>query len=91
MSVKRFLDTNVLFYACDSSDAAKQQTALALISETASRGEGVISTQVLGEFFHATAIRRKLLTSEEAERAVLAFEAALIVAAVEPRLVTEAI
>jgi len=91
MSVKRFLDTNILVYACDSSDAAKQQTALALISTVGSSGEGVISTQVLGEFFHATVIRRKLLAAEEAERAVLAFELALIVAAVEPRLVTDAI
>ena len=55
------------------------------------RGEGVISAQVLGEFFHATVIRRKLLTSEEAERAVLAFHAALIVAPIEPGLVAAAI
>ncbi|MEQ1858667.1 MAG: PIN domain-containing protein [Chthoniobacteraceae bacterium] len=91
MSVRCFLDTNVLVYACDSSDAGKQQAALALIAELSARGEGVISTQVLGEFFHATAIRRKLLASEEAERAVLAYQAALIVAAIEPTLVAEAI
>ena len=46
---------------------------------------------MLGEFFHATVIRRKLLTAEEAERAVLAFQAALIVVAIEPRLVADAI
>ena len=91
MSVKCFVDTNVLVYACDSSDPAKQQTALTLVAEVASRGEGVISTQVLGEFFHATVIRRKLLASDEAERAVLAFQAALIVAAIEPKLVADAI
>src|SRR5436190_16131750 len=84
MSVKCFLDTNVLVYSCDSSDARKQQAALGLISSAASRGEGVISAQVLGEFFHATVIRRKLLASEEAERAVLAFQAAQIVAPIEP-------
>jgi predicted nucleic acid-binding protein len=91
MSGKCFLDTNVLVYACDSSDPAKQQKALALIGELALRGQGVISTQVLGEFFHATVIRRKLLTSEEAERAVLAYQAALTVAAIEPSLVADAI
>jgi predicted nucleic acid-binding protein len=91
MSVKCFLDTNVLVYACDSSGPAKQRAALALISAAASRGEGVISTQVLGEFFHASVIRRKLLTSEEAERAVLGFQAALIAAAIETQLVAEAI
>jgi predicted nucleic acid-binding protein len=64
---------------------------LGLISSTASQGEGVISAQVLGEFFHATVIRRKLLASEEAERAVLAFQSALIVAPIEPGLVADAI
>jgi predicted nucleic acid-binding protein len=65
MSGKCFLDTNVLVYSCDSSDVAKQQAALGLISALASRGEGVISTQVLGEFFHATVIRRKLLKQDQ--------------------------
>ena len=91
MSGKCFVDTNVLVYACDSSDPTKQQTALTLISNVATGGEGVISAQVLGEFFHATVIRRKLLPSDEAERAVLAFQAALIVAAIEPQLVADAI
>jgi predicted nucleic acid-binding protein len=91
MSGRCFLDTNVLVYACDSSDAKKQQAALTLISELAARGEGVISTQVLGEFFHATVIRRKIFTAEEAEHAVLAYQAALFVAAIDPQLVLEAI
>lgn len=91
MSGKCFFDTNVLVYACDSSDADKQQKALTLISNSTSRGDGVISAQVLGEFFHATVIRRKLLTAPEAERAVIAFQAAFIVAAIEPNLVADAI
>lgn len=91
MSGRCFIDTNVLVYACDSSDGAKQAKALKLIAETSARGDAVISTQVLGEFFHATVVRRKLLGAEEAERAILAFQSALVVAAIEPFLVLEAI
>ena len=72
MSGSQFLDTNVLVYSCDSSDAVKQQTALDLIAACSSQGTGVLSVQVLGEFFHATVVRKKLLTAAEAERAVLA-------------------
>lgn len=83
MSGKRFLDTNVLIYSCDSSDANKQQTALDLIAECSSQGTGLLSVQVLGEFFHATVVRKKLLTADEAERAILAFRAAMPVVSVE--------
>jgi hypothetical protein len=33
MSDRSFFDTNVLVYACDSSDPGKQTTALHLIAE----------------------------------------------------------
>ena len=83
MSGSQFLDTNVLVYSCDSSDAVKQQTALDLLAACSSQGTGVLSVQVLGEFFHATVVRKKLLTAAEAERAVLAFRAAMTVVPVE--------
>ncbi len=91
MSGKRFLDTNVLIYSCDSSDTIKQQKALDLIAECSSRGTGLLSVQVLGEFFHATVVRKKLLTADEAERAILAFLAAMVVVSVELQDVTDAI
>ena len=77
MSGRQFLDTNVLVYSCDSSDVGKRQTALDLIAACSSQGTGVLSVQVLGEFFHATVVRKKLLTADEAERAILAFRAAM--------------
>jgi len=90
MSGRQFLDSNVLVYSCDSSDAGKQQTALDLIAACSSQGTGVLSVQVLGEFFHAT-VRKKMLTAEEAERAILAFRAALPVVSVEFQDVADAI
>ena len=91
MSDRYFLDTNVLVYSCDSSDAGKQQTALDLIAACSSQGTGMLSVQVLGEFFHATVIRKKLLTADEAERAILAFRAAMTVVPVEFQDVADAI
>jgi predicted nucleic acid-binding protein len=49
MSVREFLDTNVLVYAYDPSDQRKQQIAQSLVRR-ALAGEIVISTQVLAEF-----------------------------------------
>jgi predicted nucleic acid-binding protein len=49
MSVREFLDTNVLVYAYDPSDRRKQRIAQDLVRR-ALAGEIVISTQVLAEF-----------------------------------------
>jgi predicted nucleic acid-binding protein len=72
MTDKRFFDTNVLFYAYDTSDPAKQATAEALLRQAAADASGVVSAQVLGEFFHATVIRKGVLRADEAERAIRA-------------------
>lgn len=47
---KVFLDTNVLVYANDSRDAAKQQRAIELVTSCMRDGSGVVSTQVLQEY-----------------------------------------
>jgi predicted nucleic acid-binding protein len=49
MPAPDFLDTNVLVYAYDASDPAKQTVAQELVKK-AIAGEIVISSQVLGEF-----------------------------------------
>ncbi len=72
MTDKRFLDTNVLFYAYDTSDPAKQAAAEALLRQAVANANGVVSTQVLGEFFHATVVRKEVLNADEAERAISA-------------------
>jgi predicted nucleic acid-binding protein len=51
MSGNVFLDTNVLVYANDAAEPKKQGTARALIKDVLYTGTGVISVQVLGEFW----------------------------------------
>jgi len=53
MAATTFLDTNILICSADRADPAKQQTAIALIAEHATQRTGVISTQVLQEFYSA--------------------------------------
>ena len=50
-SVRSFFDTNVLVYTDDHDAPEKQETALALLSRARRDGTGVLSTQVLQEYF----------------------------------------
>jgi len=54
MSVRSFFDTNVLVYTDDRSAPAKQQIALGLLEEHLRAGTGVLSLQVLQEYFAAS-------------------------------------
>jgi predicted nucleic acid-binding protein len=47
---KVFLDTNVLIYANDSRDPAKQSRAIEVVTECMRERTGVVSTQVLQEY-----------------------------------------
>ena len=58
MTASAFVDTNVLVYAYDRSEAAKQQRARGVLTQLATTQSGVISTQVLAEFFNA--VTRKI-------------------------------
>lgn len=51
MSARSFFDTNVLVYADDKAAPAKQRRALDLIAEHRRAGTGVVSLQVLQEYF----------------------------------------
>lgn len=46
-----FFDTNVLLYAIDGDAGPRQHRAIALVEAAIVRGSGVISTQVLQEFY----------------------------------------
>lgn len=48
---KKFLDTNILVYAYDISAGAKSEAAKKIVLDLWDSGLGVISTQVLHEFF----------------------------------------
>ncbi|MGB8916021.1 MAG: PIN domain-containing protein [Candidatus Sulfotelmatobacter sp.] len=58
MPARSFFDTNVLLYADDKAAPAKQKRALALVAEHRRAGTGVVSMQVLQEYF--VAVTRKL-------------------------------
>ncbi|WP_420628904.1 PIN domain-containing protein [Candidatus Leptofilum sp.] len=67
----QFVDTNVLVYAYDSSDAQKQQQAKKLLQQLWQQQLGCLSIQVLQEFF--VTVTRKLakpLTPLEASQII---------------------
>jgi predicted nucleic acid-binding protein len=73
-SVAHLVDTNVLVYAYDPTDADKRQRAIAVLERLAALGSGALSAQVLGEFF--VTVTRKIpspLTVAEAERSVISY------------------
>lgn len=51
MSGKIFVDTNILVYAYDRSEPEKQQKSLDVLRHLVMVDAGVISTQVMAEFF----------------------------------------
>jgi predicted nucleic acid-binding protein len=58
MSARSFFDTNVLIYADDKAVPTKQRRALDLVAEHRRARTGVVSLQVLQEYF--VAVTRKL-------------------------------
>jgi predicted nucleic acid-binding protein len=52
--MRRFLDTNVLIYADDLDAGSKCHRAREVLEDAMATGEGVVSTQVLQEFFVIT-------------------------------------
>jgi len=57
MSARFFLDTNLFVYSFDTKAPAKAKKAAQLIRRAADTGEGMISYQVVQEFF-SVALRR---------------------------------
>ena len=57
---RSFLDTNILVYTDDPRDLAKQAAAATLVSDHLRRQTGVVSIQVLQEYFTAATGKLKL-------------------------------
>jgi predicted nucleic acid-binding protein len=72
MSARSFFDTNVLVYTDDHDAPEKQARALELVEEARLGGWGVLSTQVLQEYF-AAATRKLGVSSVIARRKVELF------------------
>lgn len=54
MRTKVLVDTNILVYAYDRSEPAKQARALEILDALATSGRGILTAQVLSEFFVAS-------------------------------------
>lgn len=73
MSVKAFLDTNILVYATDQSELRKRQAARELIHRLTQKSTPCISTQVAQEFF-VTLTRKMGVAPLAARDLVLGFK-----------------
>jgi predicted nucleic acid-binding protein len=69
MSVRSFFDTNVLVYADDKAAPTKQRRAVELVTEHRRARTGVVSLQVLQEYF-VTATRKLHVDARIARRKV---------------------
>jgi predicted nucleic acid-binding protein len=67
MSVRSFLDTNVLVYTDDGDAPEKQAKAQEIVERCRSERTGVVSTQILQEYF-VTATRKLRVPPEAAKR-----------------------
>lgn len=71
MADREFFDTNILIYASDRSAPEKQSQARGLLKHAIENETGVVSAQVLSEFF--TVVTRRIqepLSIEEAEQVI---------------------
>ena len=89
MAGSGFIDTNILVYSVDRADLAKQDTALELIARLAKDRSGVISTQVLQEFY-AAATRKLGIAPAQARQHLRDFRVFDIVQ-VTPTIIEEGI
>jgi predicted nucleic acid-binding protein len=80
--VKQFVDANILVYAEDRDAAARHDKALALVRSLWDSGDGVVSLQVLQEFF--VIVTRKLKKPMKGPEAFLAVEQYLTWTTVAP-------
>lgn len=86
---KVFLDTNILVYSLDQADAAKKAKCRELIRSLTAENRGVISTQVMQEFYVAATgkLGADPLLTKDILRSLERFETVLI----SPSLIKEAI
>ena len=72
MTGREFLDTNVLVYADDVRDPRKRDRARELIRALMRNRQGVLSLQVLQEYF-AAATRKLGISAQDAKRRVVLY------------------
>lgn len=89
MKSRIFLDTNILVYADDADSGAKRERAQQIVEAALSNGNGVLSTQVLQEYF--VVATKKLGVSPESAQKKIEILSSLAVIAVDVEHIIEAI
>ncbi|MDB4952550.1 MAG: domain nuclease [Myxococcales bacterium] len=89
MTSRVFVDTNVLVYAEDATAGVKRSRARSLITELASSGALVLSTQILQELYNV--VTRKLGISAIIARSLVEDYSKLDVVLVRPEVILGAI
>jgi predicted nucleic acid-binding protein len=89
MSARVFLDTNIFVYAHDTASPDKQRKSREIIMQLADSVSGVISTQVLQEFY--VAATRKLGVDPLVAKGILKTFAVFDIVQVSAPLIHEAI
>ena len=92
MSARFFLDTNIFVYSFDRSSDTKDRRAVQLIRQAVTTRKGIISYQVVQEFFNV-ALRRfaQPMTAPEAEQYLSAVFRPLLAIQSSPVLISEAL
>jgi predicted nucleic acid-binding protein len=89
MIVRSFLDSNVVVYTDDPLDHRRRERAVGIVEAARTSGLGVISTQVLQEYFDV--VTRKMHASAEAARRKVETLLRLHIVQVDPPLILTAI
>ena len=92
MSGRFFLDTNIFVYTFDPHSPRKAKTAALLIRQAADSGEGIVSYQVVQEFFNV-ALKRftQPMTGAEAEQYLITVFRPLLAIHSSPAIYVEAL
>ena len=92
MSGRFFLDTNIFVYAFDARAPAKAKKAANLVRRAADTGQGIVSYQVVQEFF-SVALRRfaQPMSVAEAEQYLITVFRPLLAIHSSPSLYVEAL
>ena len=92
MSDRFFLDTNIFIYSLDPSAPQKSQTALQLIQRAVVTKKGIVSYQVVQEFFHVALKRFAVpMKTADAEQYLISIFRPLLGVHSSPALFTDAL
>ena len=91
MTDRVFLDTNILVYAHDAECLDKKSKSQEIIFESLRNGSGVISAQVLSEFFVTITLKVKQPMSSDQAKKELVLLSAIETVDIDATLVVQAV